>query len=117
VIIDGPAVVDGLIDELWVSTPDNVLGFDPSEIPTTLEPPPGGIRFRVATMPPHSPRFHITDTVDYVFVLDGDVTLELDDGEVLVHPGDVVVQRRTNHSWRNDNDTPIRVVAVMVSLA
>ena len=60
---------------------------------------------------------HITDTVDYLYVLDGDLTLELDDGEVLLHPGDTVVQRRTTHAWRNDNDFPVRLVAVMVSLA
>ena len=47
----------------------------------------------------------------------GDITLELDDGSVLLHPGDCVVQRETNHSWRNDNDFPVRLVAVMVSLA
>ena len=82
-----------------------------------MEPPAGGVRFRVASIPPNSPRFHVTNTVDYLYVLDGDITLELDDGSVLLHPGDCVVQRETNHSWRNDNDFPVRLVAVMVSLA
>ena len=60
--------------------------------------------------------FHQTDTVDYVFILDGDVTLELDDSSVVLHPGDCVVQRATNHAWRNHGDTPIRLLAVMVAL-
>jgi hypothetical protein len=117
VIVDGPAREVGAIDEIWVSSPDAPLGVDPTEWDITLEPPAGGVRFRVASIPPNSPRFHVTNTLDYLYVLDGDVTLELDDGSVLLHPGDCVVQRETNHSWRNDNDFPIRLVAVMVSLA
>ncbi len=117
VIVDGPAHEVGAIDEIWVSSPDAPLGVDPTELDITLEPPAGGVRFRVAAIPPNSPRFHVTNTVDYLYVLDGDITLELDDGSVLLHPGDCVVQRETNHSWRNDNDFPVRLVAVMVSLA
>jgi quercetin dioxygenase-like cupin family protein len=117
VIVDGDAPVVGDIDEIWAASPAVPMGVDPVEWENTLEPPPGGIRFRVAAIPPHSPRFHVTDTVDYLYVLDGDLTLELDDGEVVLHPGDTVVQRRTSHAWRNDNDFPVRLVAVMVSLA
>ena len=100
-----------------MSSPSDPLGVDPTELDITLEPPAAGVRFRVASIPPNSPRFHVTNTVDYLYVLDGDITLELDDGSVLLHPGDCVVQRETNHSWRNDNDFPVRLVAVMVSLA
>jgi len=117
VIVDGPAHEVGAIDEIWASSPDTPLGVDPTEWDITLEPPAGGVRFRVASIPPNSPRFHVTNTVDYLYVLDGDITLELDDGSVLLHPGDCVVQRETNHSWRNDNGFPVRLVAVMVSLA
>jgi quercetin dioxygenase-like cupin family protein len=117
VIVDGPAPEVGAIDEIWVSTPSEPLGSDPIEHEVTLEPPAGGTRFRVASIAPHAARWHVTNTVDYLYVLDGDVTLELDDGNVLLHPGDCVVQRETNHAWRNDNDTPIRLLAVMVSLA
>jgi len=117
VIVDGPAPEVGGIDEIWASSPAEPLGVDPTEWEITLEPPAGGLRFRVASIPPNAARWHITNTVDYLYVLDGDVTLELDDGNVLLHPGDCVVQRETNHAWRNDNDTPIRLLAVMASLA
>ena len=60
--------------------------------------------------------FHTTDTVDYVMVLEGEVSLELDTGEVALRPGDCVVQRQTRHAWRNRSATPVRMVAVMVSL-
>ena len=51
------------------------------------------------------------------YVLDGgDLTLRLDDGEVLLHPGDCVVRRATRHAWRNLNDTPVRLLVVMASL-
>ena len=40
----------------------------------------------------------------------------LEDGEVDLHAGDCVVQRRTNHAWRNRGDTPVRVMAIMFGL-
>ena len=60
--------------------------------------------------------FHRTPTIDYVVVLDGPVELVLDDDSVVVQPGDCVVQRGTNHAWRNHGDTPVRLLAVMVGL-
>ena len=49
-------------------------------------------------------------------VLEGEISLELDTGEVLLGPGDCVVQRGTRHAWRNRTGTPVKMVAVMVSL-
>jgi uncharacterized cupin superfamily protein len=59
--------------------------------------------------------FHTTQTVDYVMVLEGEIALELDTGEVMLGPGDCVVQRGTRHAWRNRSDGPVKMVAVMVS--
>jgi hypothetical protein len=45
---------------------------------------------------------HAIDTVDYIVVVAGQVWLELDDGvEVVLGPGDVLVQNGTRHGWRN----------------
>jgi hypothetical protein len=44
---------------------------------------------------------HRTKTLDYVVVVDGEVVLLLDDGEVTLSKSDVVVQRGTNHAWEN----------------
>jgi hypothetical protein len=46
--------------------------------------------------------FHRTDSVDVVWVLAGEVGLELDDGAIeWLEAGDVVVQNGTRHAWRN----------------
>jgi uncharacterized cupin superfamily protein len=60
--------------------------------------------------------FHRTETLDYVYVLDGPVELVLDDASVVIEPGDCVVQRGTNHAWRNHGTRPIRLLAVMIGL-
>ncbi len=60
--------------------------------------------------------FHLTNTVDFVVILDGPVELVLDDESVTVQPGDLVVQRNTNHAWYNRGDKPIRLLALMMGL-
>jgi uncharacterized cupin superfamily protein len=59
--------------------------------------------------------FHTTQTVDYVMVLEGEIALELDTGEVTLGPGDCVVQRGTRHAWRNRSGAPVKMMAVMLS--
>ena len=44
---------------------------------------------------------HRTRTLDYVVVIDGELVLILEDSEVTLKKGDVVVQRGTNHAWEN----------------
>ena len=61
------------------------------------------------------PGMHRTDSIDYVVVLDGELTLELDDGEaVSLKTGDVVVQDGTRHAWRNYSDRPASLVIVLI---
>jgi hypothetical protein len=38
----------------------------------------------------------------------------LDDSEVLLRPGSVVVQRGTNHAWANRSGRPCRMLFVLV---
>ncbi|MDP6705026.1 MAG: cupin domain-containing protein [Alphaproteobacteria bacterium] len=52
------------------------------------------------------PGMHQTRTVDYIILLDGEVTLVLDEGEVEMKPFDVVIQRGTNHAWINKGSGP-----------
>jgi quercetin dioxygenase-like cupin family protein len=128
---DGPAPLSWCT-EVWATSADKPLGFDPPEIKPTLMPPSKGTRWRMVELAPDSTArraaaasvvegvdehgWHTTNTVDYVFILDGDITLELDDGKVELHAGDCVVQRATNHRWRNHGSHPARMLAVMVSL-
>ena len=60
------------------------------------------------------PAMHKTDTIDYIILLKGDVTLVLDEEEVTLEPHDVVVQRGTNHAWVNNGDEPALLIAVLI---
>src|SRR4051812_20901926 len=62
---------------------------------------------------PH-PLMHRTETVDYGVVVEGEITLVLDDSEVALKPGSVVVQRGTNHAWANRSGRPSRMLFVLV---
>lgn len=62
---------------------------------------------------PH-PLMHRTETVDYGVLIEGEITLVLDDGEVKLTPGSVVVQRGTNHAWANRSGKPCRMLFVLV---
>jgi quercetin dioxygenase-like cupin family protein len=58
---------------------------------------------------------HTTDSVDYDVVLDGEIVLELDDGQtVQLYKHDVVVQHGTRHAWRNVSDRPVTTLFVLV---
>ncbi|MFM9968605.1 MAG: cupin domain-containing protein [Burkholderiales bacterium] len=60
------------------------------------------------------PFMHRTESVDYAVVLEGEITLVLDDSEVALSTGDVVVQRGTNHAWSNRSDKPCRMLYVLI---
>jgi len=60
------------------------------------------------------PGFHRTDSVDFIVLLEGQITLLLDDDEVCMQPFDVVVQRGTNHAWVNHGETTALMMAVLV---
>ena len=60
------------------------------------------------------PAMHKTDTIDYIILLKGDVTLILDEEEVDLKPFDVVVQRGTNHAWVNNGKEPALLIAVLI---
>jgi mannose-6-phosphate isomerase-like protein (cupin superfamily) len=52
---------------------------------------------------------HRTKTLDYVLVIEGEAVLILDDTEVVLNKGDVVVQRGTDHAWENRSDKVTRM--------
>lgn len=60
------------------------------------------------------PLIHRTQTVDYGLVLDGEITLVLDQEEVLMQAGDFVVERGTNHAWANRSGKPCRILFVLI---
>jgi mannose-6-phosphate isomerase-like protein (cupin superfamily) len=62
---------------------------------------------------PH-PLMHRTESIDYGVVIEGEITLVLDDSRVVLKPGNVVVQRGTNHAWANHSGKPCRMLFVLV---
>jgi uncharacterized cupin superfamily protein len=52
--------------------------------------------------------------VDYAIVLSGEIYALMDEGEVLLRAGDVLVQRGTNHAWSNRTDAPARLAFVLI---
>jgi hypothetical protein len=60
------------------------------------------------------PGFHQTPTVDYAVCLQGEVWAVLDEGETLMRPGDVLIQRGTQHAWSNRATTPCRMLFVLI---
>jgi quercetin dioxygenase-like cupin family protein len=56
---------------------------------------------------------HATDTVDYLIMLSGELTLVLDEAEVTLEPFDVVIQRGTNRSWVNRGTEPALIAAAV----
>jgi len=93
--------------------PDSVMtssGFNPAAaLQEHLEQTPGIVeRFEETGM-------HTTDTIDYGVVLEGEIDLELDDGETL-HLGqhDFFVQNGTRHGWRNRGKTSATLAIVLI---
>ena len=67
-----------------------------------------------ARMEADNPGMHTTDTVDFEYVVSGEVWLELDDGaEVHLKPGDTVVQNGTRHRWKNKGTEPCTMIVFL----
>lgn len=57
---------------------------------------------------------HRTETVDYGIVLEGEITLIMDEGETTVKAGDIVIQRGTNHGWANRSGKNCRIAFILI---
>lgn len=67
--------------------------------------------------PPRHPLVHRTRTIDYAVVLEGEIHLLLDESEVRLSAGDVVVQQGTNHAWINRGPGRCRLAMVFIDAA
>jgi quercetin dioxygenase-like cupin family protein len=83
------------------------------DIGTTI---PGGSVCRVIEyLPGVTPRNHRTDSIDYAFVMSGEIDMEMDDTVVHLKAGDVLVQRATIHNWVNNGTEPCVIAFVLIS--
>ena len=118
--------------ELWVSGagPLSAGVTDTSTGEWALEPPTGGACFRIVEIAPDQPGSagpgadthadfqgeHATGTLDYVTILHGEVTLVVGGTEVLLRPGDSVVQQPgVPHDWQNRSGDRAVMVGVLLS--
>ena len=121
---------------------DNKGQEDRGARPIRHDPTPGGTIFRVVEIPPEQPEksidsakafeslgsthrpdagdtqrhatMHVTDSVDYLVVISGEMHMLMEDGEVLLRQGDCIVQRGTKHAWVNRSGAPCILAAVLV---
>jgi len=126
-IINTQDNIDRADDEIILSPPSNGSKFRYFQINPTPEGIPmdimqdiaadafekiGAAHHRIDTT--KHPAMHKTETIDYIILLKGDVTLILDQEEVDIKPFDVVVQRGTNHAWVNNGSDPALLIAVLI---
>jgi hypothetical protein len=117
---------------------------DTCELPIRLAPPAQGTVFRIVQFPPDKDyvgqweagrafasmgdsgahaidagstrheAMHRTQSIDYAFVLEGEIWAVLDTVETRMAPGDVLVQRGTNHAWSNRSNAPCVMGFVLI---
>jgi quercetin dioxygenase-like cupin family protein len=59
--------------------------------------------------------FHRTPGIAYCFMLTGEIVLLVDTQEIRVRAGDLVVERNTLHSWRNEGTVPVAMLITVVN--
>jgi len=119
VIIDGPLVRVSEHGGLAWHTPgtvaDNSGTADAAPDYFDFDLMHAGTTFMHHTYAPGIGEFwHATDTIDYIVMLDGEVVLMLEAGEVTLRKGDFVVDRGISHSWRNDSGAPASAAIVSI---
>ena len=102
--------------EMPVSLHDDALPSQRSGSATTILGTGSGSVLRIGVLGSgaRSP-MHRTESLDYAICLEGECDLELDNGEVrTVRPGDVIIQRGTNHVWHNRSSAPCRFAWILL---
>ena len=129
---------------MWVTdkTPTEMVGAkDAADREIGVPPPPAGSIFRIVEFPPETaealavrnedvlrqmgvsptagkaprhPGMHRTASIDYAIVMSGEIDMLLDDSEVKVKAGDVVVQQGTIHAWANRSSAPCVIAFILI---
>jgi len=64
--------------------------------------------------PPRHHAMHRTKSVDYAIILSGEIDMLLDDSEIHLKAGDVLIQQGTNHAWVNRGTETCRIAFVLI---
>lgn len=118
----GASSSDGgrLTSDLWLLKqvpPDLRDSSDPmADYALTAWPPAGGAVARIVTWPAgFEYPLHMSDTLDLVFVISGELELIVEGGSTILRAGDSVVQQGTKHAWRVRGKEPATFAGVLVS--
>lgn len=57
---------------------------------------------------------HRTESIDYAIVLRGEIDMLLDDSEVHLTAGDILIQQGTFHAWANRGTEPCAIAFVLI---
>ena len=116
---------------------------DKAQTQIGVPPPANGTVFRIVDFPPASttatvaqvdhhkvliamgidpatqgyarhPNTHRTKSIDYAIVLEGEIDMLMDDSEIHMKPGDVLIQQGTNHAWVNKSGKNCRIAFVLI---
>ncbi|MEZ5143509.1 MAG: cupin domain-containing protein [Acidimicrobiales bacterium] len=100
---------------IFTVPPETTLAPSDIDVPAALAALEESLPGMAAHMEPDNPGMHTTDTVDYEYIVSGEIDLELDDGATVhLRAGDTVVQNGTRHAWRNRSSEPCTMVVVLV---
>lgn len=116
--------------ELWrtysVPAPVSAQEAEPTLPTIKTSATEGGVNFRFNDLFPghrqkwapradgRHPGMHRTESIDFGIVLEGEIYLILDEDETLLKPGDVVIQRGTDHAWENRTDQVVRMAFILI---
>jgi hypothetical protein len=105
---------------------DWIAAIEPGVAAEWIEPDAsGGVRWFFAPIPPASETpmpempgmdedgWHTTRTIDFDILLDGEITLILDEDRIELQKGDFVIQQATRHAWKNESDRPAVLLALL----
>lgn len=121
---------------VWSLDPTDIAhwvdSIDPEKVLQSAQPPAGGAlcaigRVPVGTAPAGATShgadpaidergFHTTKTVDFIYVLDDGLVLDVHESSVQLATGDVVVLQAAAHAWRNTSNQEVRFLDVLVGV-
>lgn len=94
---------------------DNNDERDGRDLPTGLTLERGSVIRITDMLPGKESPMHRTNSIDYGIVLENEIELELEDGrKKTIRQGGIVVQRGTNHLWRNTTDKVTRIAFILI---
>lgn len=118
---DPVAIVERFLSPLGIKIRISELEPEPASV-RNLDPQQAAQWYKDSGHPSSStfgqggrhPLLHRTETIDYAVVLEGQMTLVMDDREIVLNAGDVVVQRGTNHAWSNRSSKRVRMLYILI---